>query len=377
MKVVHLYAGNLFGGREKMLISLAQQQFQGAQAQHDFVVCFPGKLADSLAETGAMTYLIGPGRVQLSRPWSVWQARRDLRILIYEENYDVVISHGYWVQILLGPLIRQLHLPFVFWAPDTPKGEHWLEQLAKRVRPDWVIANSYYTQSAMPLLYPQVPCTVIYNPVVFPVIADRLEVRKQVREELQTPETDTVIIQVSRLEPWKGHQLLLSALTKLSGVPHWRCWMVGGAQRPHEAVYFKELESQVEAAQLTDRVQFLGQRFDVPRLLVAADIHCQPNTGPEPFGIGFIEALYAGLPVVTTAMGGGLEIVDSSCGCLVPANDGMALSAKLHELITNPDLRRALGSQGPKRAQQLCDPLRQTHKLEAFLARIQDGRSIV
>ena len=48
----------------------------------------------------------------------------------------------------------------------------------------------------------------------------------------------------------------------------------------------------------------------VPRLMAAADIYCQPNTTPEPFGIAFVEALAAGVPVVTTAMGGPLEIVD-------------------------------------------------------------------
>ena len=60
---------------------------------------------------------------------------------------------------------------------------------------------------------------------------------------------------------------------------------------------------------------------DVPRLLAAADIHCQPNISPEPFGIAFIEALAAGLPVVTSAIGGAIEIVDDTCGRLVPASD--------------------------------------------------------
>ena len=65
-------------------------------------------------------------------------------------------------------------------------------------------------------------------------------------------------------------------------------------------------------------MRWLGQRRDVPELLAAADIYCQPNVGAEPFGIVFVEALYTGLPVVTTALGGALEIIDASCGVLVP-----------------------------------------------------------
>ena len=73
----------------------------------------------------------------------------------------------------------------------------------------------------------------------------------------------------------------------------------GGAQRSHEAVYLAELRQAADRAGIGDRVRFLGQRTDVPDLLAAADVFCQPNTGPEPFGIAFVEALYAGLPVVT------------------------------------------------------------------------------
>jgi len=40
------------------------------------------------------------------------------------------------------------------------------------------------------------------------------------------------------------------------------------------------------------------------------------NTSPEPFGVAFIEVLYAGLPIVTSKIGGGAEIVDDGCGLL-------------------------------------------------------------
>jgi len=101
---------------------------------------------------------------------------------------------------------------------------------------------------------------------------------------------------------------------------------------------------------IAGRVRFLGQWSDVSSLLRAADIFCQPNQMPEPFGIVFIEALLARLPVVTSAMGGASEIVDESCGLLVPRSDIDALAGALRQLIESAPLRAKLGSGGPARA---------------------------
>ena len=174
-------------------------------------------------------------------------------------------------------------------------------------------------------------------------------------------------MQASRLERWKGQELLLDALGRMDTFPGWESWLAGGAQRPAEEEYLSGLRAQAQV--LGERVRFLGQRSDVPRLLAAADIHCQSNTGPEPFGIAFIEALYAGLPVVTTALGGALEIVDGSCGELVPPGDALALAAALTRLIRDPNRRSHLGTPGPQRAGLLCDVQGQLRRLNELLAR--------
>ncbi len=99
----------------------------------------------------------------------------------------------------------------------------------------------------------------------------------------------------------------------------------------------------------------------------ACDVFCQPNTAPEPFGIVFIEALYAGLPVVTSNMGGGAEIVTESCGRLISPNDAKALAEALAELMENSDNRSARNRNAPLRADELCNPARQMFQLEKVL----------
>jgi glycosyltransferase involved in cell wall biosynthesis len=118
---------------------------------------------------------------------------------------------------------------------------------------------------------------------------------------------------------------------------------------------------------IAERVRFLGQRSDVPALMAAADIYCQPNTGPEGFGLTLVEALRAGCPVITSALGGALEIVGDNCGILCPPGNVEAVAEALRKLITDPAYRKRLAQAGPIRATELCAPERQLPALAATL----------
>jgi glycosyltransferase involved in cell wall biosynthesis len=210
---------------------------------------------------------------------------------------------------------------------------------------------------------PAIHREVLYAPVSAPeLIPDR----RSTRREFGAADDDVVIVHASRFEEWKGHVALIEALTQVTGP--WRLWVAGAPQRPHEHNYARELRQRVEAHGLAGRVTWLGARTDIGRVLAAADIHCQPNTAPEPFGIAFIEALYAGLPVVTTDFGGAVEIVTSECGTLVPPGDASGLSRALQRLVDDGAARRRLGAAGPQRARALCDPTRQIDELERLIA---------
>jgi glycosyltransferase involved in cell wall biosynthesis len=189
--------------------------------------------------------------------------------------------------------------------------------------------------------------------------------------------SDTVIIQVSRMESWKGQETTLEALGRLRDTPGWTCLQVGGAQRPSEQRYLESLHAMCERLGISERVQFLGHRSDVASLLANADIFCQPNLEPEPFGIAFIEALYAGLPVVSSAIGGALEIVDAECGALVPPDDPAALAEVLARFIIDRGERERLGRMGPVRARERCEPGKQMRRIASVLERAAASRPVV
>jgi glycosyltransferase involved in cell wall biosynthesis len=183
-----------------------------------------------------------------------------------------------------------------------------------------------------------------------------------------------VIIQVSRIDLYKGYDRHLEALARLKDNSEWTCWVVGGPQRSREERYFDKLKLKATRLGIADRVKFLGLRTDVSQLLAAADIFCQPNARPEAFGLVFVEALNARLPVVTTAFGGAVEVIDEACGILTAPDNVEDLSAALLKLIEDPILRRTLGAAGPRKAQEFCKLDTQLDKYESALMRFARAR---
>jgi glycosyltransferase involved in cell wall biosynthesis len=354
MRVLHVSSGNLYGGVETALVALARFRHFCPAMEPEFALSFEGRLSKELSEAGVPVRQLG--EVRTRKPWTVWSARANLRALLAEQRFDVVMCHMAWPMAMFGATVRRSGLRLAFWAHDAAKGSHWLERWASRVAPDIVIGNSRFTEGTVPLLFPHAPCKIIFYPVMPSQPPDATACRYEIRRALGVADDTVAIIQVSRMEAWKGHHLHLDALAKLKDDPRWICWMVGGAQRPAEQEYMRDIQEKAARLGIGNRVRFLGQRSDVPNLLAAADIFSQPNLGAEPFGIVFIEALAAGLPVVTTAMGGPQEIIDDSCGFLAPPGDADRVAASLRALIESPDLRARLGRHGPERARDLCDP---------------------
>jgi glycosyltransferase involved in cell wall biosynthesis len=294
--------------------------------------------------------------------------------LLRSERYDAVVCHMPWPLVIFGGGVRAAGPSLVFWAHSCHNGRSWLERLARRITPDLAISNSRFVAASVASLYANVPAPVMFYPVELGDAPETPQWRAAVRREQGVGEDELVIVQVSRYEPWKGHLLHLRALEQIKNRGKWVCWMVGGPQTAADHVHFQEVQRTAQQLGLGERVRFLGQRSDVEHLLAGADIFCQPNLGPEPFGIVFIEALWAGRPVVTTAIGGALEILDESCGLLTQPDNPASLARALEQLLASSDLRKRLGEAGPARARRLCDPATQMQAFGNLLHKaIRDG----
>lgn len=152
------------------------------------------------------------------------------------------------------------------------------------------------------------------------------------RREIQT------VITVANLRPEKSHETLIAAAAQLAPVcPGLRYQIVGDGSRR------AELEALARARGVSQIVEFLGHREDIPALLAAADVFVLPSRS-EAFPNGAIEAMAAGLPVVACAVGGLLDLIETGrTGILVPPSDPEPLAAALRALCEDPARAHAMG----------------------------------
>lgn len=373
-RALHLHSGNMYGGVETFLATIARTSAGESRVEHHFGICFDGRLAGELRALDAPVHLLGAAR--LSRPWTVLAVRKRLRQLIQEIQPGVVVMHSAWAQVMFGSVARSSGTPQLFFAHDLIDGRSPLQKIARWTPPDYALCNSEFTQSHFVRVFPQVPARKFFYPVILPpgggATPDEL---RQVRDELRTAEDSVAIVQVSRLERYKGHRLHLQGLATIADVPGWTAWFIGGAQRAEEQAYLEELKALANDLGIADRVRFTGQRRDIGRVLQAADIFCQPNAGPEPFGIVFIEAMASGLPVVTTALGGPMEIVDQTSGILTEPGNAASLGTALRKLIVDRSLSERLGAGGPARAEAISNPADKLAEIEMILIELaQNGK---
>jgi glycosyltransferase involved in cell wall biosynthesis len=362
MRLLHLNAGNLYGGIETYLVTLAKLARTNSLFEHTFLLTSEGRLSTELQSLNADVHFAGTTR--LSRPWTVWKSRRALQALAKAKQPDVVLAHGPWPLVIFAPRSGSHPSRSVLYLHVHHSGD-WLDRLARRVPVDGIIANSAFTAGTVGGAWGDIKPSVCHYPVPTPATFDRSATRR----DLGIGPDEIIILQVSRFEEWKGHLLHLEALHRLDAGRKWRAFLVGGASRSSE-VKLRERVLALASRLPPGRAVLLGERTDVPCLMQAADIFCQPNYGPEPFGLVFVEALLAGLPVVTTHMGGALEILDESCGRLCNP-DPNSVATALEELVGDERLRRTLGKEGPARAQRLCGVDEALRQLQVTLEKLR------
>lgn len=151
---------------------------------------------------------------------------------------------------------------------------------------------------------------------------------------------------IGRITPLKGHTFFLKAMAKVvRSVPHARIWVVGDAPA-RKAAYQQELVLLARRLGMENRVEFLGNRRDIPQILAETDILVLSTVTQEAFGRVILEAQAAGVPVVATRVGGVVDIIDDGeTGLLVLPKDTEAMADAVIRLIHDRPLAQRLAAQ--------------------------------
>ncbi len=152
----------------------------------------------------------------------------------------------------------------------------------------------------------------------------------------------TRFITVARFEEPKDHLSLIRALATLPK-QSWTLTILGeGPLMPQSRALAAEIG-------VAGSIEFLGLRRDVPEQLAASDVFVLVSNW-EGFPRSILEAMRAGLPVVSSSVGGVPESVeDGVTGFLFPRGDVARLGERLAELNASPELRREMGERGRAR----------------------------
>jgi glycosyltransferase involved in cell wall biosynthesis len=165
--------------------------------------------------------------------------------------------------------------------------------------------------------------------------------RDDLRRDLGLAPGTTVIGQVAALADHKGQRYLVEAAKRVAASrPDARFVIVG------EGELRGALERQIAAGGLTGTVILAGFREDVEKFLAGFDLFVL-SSHMEGLGTSILDAMWLGVPVVATRVGGVPDVIEDGVnGLLVPPRDPEALAAATLRLLADAGLRRRLGGEG-------------------------------
>jgi rhamnosyl/mannosyltransferase len=297
----------------------------------------------------------------------LWRQRADC-VVLHEPN--PIAGSSLFLHIPAGRLIVWHHSDLLrpWWAPHTYG--HVQRALYRQAECVIVSSPNLAADSAL------VQCARRVVVIPFGISLDRFrrtgDRQRSIAEKLAAaaPSGSRVLF-VGRFVYYKGVEVLIDAMARVAGT----LFLIG--EGPLEPA----LRARARERGIEDRVVFLGRvaERDLPAYYQASDVFVLPSVAKtEAFGVVQIEAMAAGVPVVSTNLPTGVPWVnqDGASGFVVPPGDVEALAGAIGRLLGDADLRVRLGRGGSARADQLFSRDRMIHAFKDVVERAIKGPEV-
>jgi len=150
-------------------------------------------------------------------------------------------------------------------------------------------------------------------------------------KKFNIPEDSFVILLPGRITRWKGHILLIEAISKLKRSDI-ICLFVGDLQGRNK--YFAELNKTIDKFKLKNNFRIIANQSDMSAIYKLSDVVVSASLEPEAFGRVVAEAQAMGRPTVAVNHGGGPEIIiDGETGWLFRPGDANDLADKVNKAL--------------------------------------------
>jgi len=167
----------------------------------------------------------------------------------------------------------------------------------------------------------------------------------------------------SRIDPWKGHiPYFNSARIIKDNIPDSIFLVVGEGEKE----YKNQLINYVETLGLKSDVIFTGFRKDIPELMNLCDVMVSPSIEPESFGRTIIEAMACGKPVVSSNLGGPVEIISSDYDGIIVAPEPNLISAAVIKLLNDRGFSMSLGQHARQKVEDKFNVKKQISSIEEY-----------
>jgi glycosyltransferase involved in cell wall biosynthesis len=262
-----------------------------------------------------------------------------------------------------GPRIYTVH--GFYFHDRMPWVQRWplqsVEWLLGRITDQFMFVSEEDRQTALRvgIVRREQDATTIRNGVALsrftPLAASAVE-RLEAKKELGLGPRAAVVGIVGRIVREKGYREFLGmARAVASAMPDAAFLVVGDTLKSDRDQFGASFREMVNAAGLTGRFVFTGFTTEVPKYLGLMDIFVLPSYR-EGLPCSVIEAMAAGLPVVTTDIRGCREAaIHGRTGIVVPPKDAVALTDAVLRLLNSPADARCMGAAGRERAERLYD----------------------